>query len=101
MSDRSLVSRFFPPNNAPRPARGPSAVSDGGLGEVERRVGTNASLSLPTGEALLLDAATSMVSACRGASGSSEDRAESTSVASEGATESSVSELIRGDDSVR
>ena len=99
------MSRFFPPNSAPRAplllGRAPSVVSAGGLGEVDLRAGTNASLSLFTGEVPRLAEAMSMVWVCRGVGGSSEEKAESTSVASECAEVSRVSELIRGEERVR
>lgn len=78
-----------------------SAVSDGGLGDVDRLAGTKASLSLFTGEVPRLAAAMSMVWACRGVGGSSEEAVESIRVVSDCATESRVSELIKGEESVR
>ena len=44
---------------------------------------------------------TSMVFACRGVGGSSEEAVVSMRVASDGVVESSVSELIKGEESVR
>ena len=73
------------------------------LGEVDLRVGANASFSFPTGDGDTprLFAATSMVFACR-MGASSVDVRDSTRVASVvDSTESIVSEAIRGDDSVK
>lgn len=105
LSSPTLVSRFFPPKSAPRAplvlGRAGSVVSDGGLGEVDRRAGTNASFSLFAGEVPRLAEPISIVWARRGGGGSSEEKAESTSVASDCAAVSRVSELIRGEEWVR
>jgi hypothetical protein len=83
------------------PGRAPSVVSDGVFGGFERRAGTNASLSLFTGEVPRLAAATSMVWAFRGVGGSSEAVVEPVMLISDCAAESRVSELIRGEERVR
>jgi hypothetical protein len=73
------------------------------LGDVDLRVGAKASFSRPTGdgETPRLFAATSMVFACR-REASSAEAIESTGVSSVvDPTESMVSEVIRGEDSVR
>lgn len=105
-SSKTRVSRFFPPNSAPNPplelGRAPSK-SPPVLGEGDRRLGANASFSLPTGDGDTprLFAATSMVFACR-MGASSADVMESTRVASVvDPSESIVSDAIRGEDSVR
>ena len=78
-----------------------SCVSGGGFGDVDRRVGTKASLSLLTGEVPRFAEPTSMVLACRGVGGSSEEAEGSTRVASDWDTESRDSELIKGEERVR
>lgn len=110
-SSQALGSRRFPPNSDPS-APAPVAdlrlsVSPPVLGEVERRVGLKASLSLPTGETPRLwgvVVVVSMVSACLGET-SSADVSESTRVASvvvaAESMESTVSEVIKGEESVR
>lgn len=71
------------------------------FGEVDRRWGENASLSLPTGDApRLLFAPTSMVLECCTVVRSGTDEAESTRVVSEGAVESTVSEAMSGEERV-
>jgi hypothetical protein len=73
------------------------------LGDVDLRCGANASFSLPTadGETPRLLVARSMVCACR-VEASSADVAESTRVASAvDPRESTVSEVMRGEDSVK
>lgn len=104
---RSLVSRFFPPNKAPSPPPLVLGLAGSGstpvLGDVGLRPGANASFSLPTGDGDTprLFAATSMVFACR-IEASSAEATESRGVASVvGPTESSVSEAMRGEDSVK
>ena len=107
-SPRMVVSRFLPPKRVPRlvvELRAASVLASC-LGEVERRVGLKASLSLPTGEAPRLEGATSMVFAWwRGLRGSRGVVAESGRVASvsvaDDVAESSVSEAMRGEDRVR
>ncbi len=100
-----MEPRLLAPNSEPRPLPLPSlelSVSSADFGEVDRLVGANASLSLPTGDApLLLLAATSMV--CEWCSGvpAGADVAESTRVASEAAVDSRVSEAIRGEERVK
>jgi len=73
------------------------------LGEVERRVGVNASFSLPTGLGdglrLVLGAAMSIVLAWRTVRSSAE-ATESTSVASVESIESTVDEVMRGEERV-
>jgi hypothetical protein len=106
-SSKTFVSRFFPPNSVPNPpplVLGLAlSVPPTVLGDVDLRVGVNASFSLPTGDGdtPLLFAAMSMVLACRMGASSAEVM-ESTRVASVvDPTESIVSEAIKGDDSVR
>jgi hypothetical protein len=110
-SSRILCSRFFPPNSEPMP---PALVPDltlsaspPGLGEAERRVGLKASFSLPTGDTPRLLGVVSSVLAVL-VEPSSVDVSESTRVASVAvvaviaeSTESIVSEVIRGEESVR
>lgn len=104
---RTLVSRFFPPNKAPNPPPLVLGLAGSGstpvLGDVDLRVGANASFSLPTGDGDTprLFAVTSIVFACR-MDASSTEATESTRVASVvDPTESIVSEAIRGEDSVK
>ena len=107
-SSRTLCSRFFPPKSAPMPpALLPDrtlSASPPGLGEVPRRVGVKASFSLPTGDTPRLLGVVSSVLAVL-VEPSSVEVSESTRVASvavvEESTESIVSEVIRGEDSVR
>jgi hypothetical protein len=86
-SSRTLCSRFFPPNSDPiPPALVPDltlSVSPPGLGEAVRRVGVKASFSLPTGETPRLCGVVSLVL-----------------VVAKESTESTVSEVIRGDERV-
>lgn len=100
----TFVSRFFPPNKAPNPpplvlGLAGSASAPTVFGDVDLRVGANASLSLPTGDGDTprLFAAMSIVLACWSDTSSAE-AAEPTRVAS---VESIVSDVIRGDDSVK
>lgn len=96
----------MPPNSAPKPpplvvGLGPSASAPV-LGDVDLLVGVNASLSLPTGDGLLLMfAATSRVFACLRSRELSAEVAESTSVLASVAVESMDSEAIKGDERVR
>jgi hypothetical protein len=77
-------------------------VSRPALGEVDRRVGANASLSLPTGDApRLVVSPTSTVLECCNVLASEPDEAESTRVAWEDAVDSMVSEAIRGEERVK
>jgi hypothetical protein len=102
-SSNTLVSRFFPPNSAPRPPLELGlalSVSPPGLGAVNLRLGAKASFSLPTGETPRLFAVASMVFACR-IGCSSVEAAEVTRVALVEFVESSVSEAIRGEESVK
>jgi hypothetical protein len=106
-SSRTLVSRFFPPNSVPSPPplvlglalSAPPTV----LGDVDLRLGVNASFNLPTGdgETPRLLAAISIVLACRMDPSSAEvtDSAKGPSAADP--MESIVSEAIRGEDSVK
>jgi hypothetical protein len=103
-SSSTLVSRFFPPNKVPRP---PPLVlglavsgSSPGLGDEDLRAGVKASLSFPTGDTPRLFAPTSTVFASRIA-GSSVEGSEFTGVSSAVFVESIVSEVIRGDESVK
>ena len=74
----------------------------GALGDVDLRCGEKASLSLPTGDALLLiSAPTSKVFPCFGVRLSSAEVAESTRVPSAELFDSTVSDVIRGDERVR
>lgn len=104
-SSKTFNAPRLPPNSEPKPAPLPGlapSVSPPVFGDVDLRLGEKASLSLPTGDVpLLLLEGTSMVLAWRKVDGSSADVAESTRVASEGATESTVSEVIRGEERVK
>jgi hypothetical protein len=101
---------FFP-KSAPKPPPEPLvpglelSVPPAVLGDVDLLWGENASLSLPTGDALrLMFGVTSMVLACLREPESSEAAAEAVEfarVVPVGAVESIVSEVIRGEDSVR
>jgi hypothetical protein len=94
----------FPPKIAPNP---PPLVlglelslSPPVLGDVDLLWGENASLSLPTGDALrFIFGVTSMVLACVGVRASSAEVADP--FVSVGATDSSVSEAISGEDNVK
>jgi hypothetical protein len=77
-------------------------VSSPAFGDVDRRVGANASLSLPTGDTpRLVVSPTSIVLECCKVLASEPDVAESMRVASEGAVDSMVSEAIRGEERVK
>jgi hypothetical protein len=77
-------------------------VSSPAFGDAGRRVGANASLSLPTGDtARLVVSPRSVVLECRRVLASEPDVAESIRVTSEGVVDSMVSEAIRGDERVR
>lgn len=106
-SSRILGSRFFPPKRAPMP---PALVPDltlsasaAGFGEAERRAGVKASFSLPTGETPRLLGVMSMVLAVltepSSAAVNGWTRAASVVVVAE-STESMVSEVMRGEESV-
>jgi hypothetical protein len=99
----TLVSRFFPPNNAPRPPLELGlalSLSPPVLGAVALLFGAKASFSLPTGDTPRVFAVASMVFAWR-IVWSSVEVAEFTRVASVESVESMVSEAIRGEDSVK
>lgn len=107
VSSRTRGPRFFPPKSAPNatplvPELGLSGFPLG-LGEADRRWGENASLSFPTGDAvLLMSNASSMVSGWGPeAEASWSDMAGFDSVVSESDVESSVSDAIRGEDRVK
>jgi hypothetical protein len=101
-----LEPLLFAPKSAPKlplplvPGLEPSCSDALAFGEVDRLVGANASRSLPTGDMPRLTCPTSMVAAWVGV-GAPPDEAESTRVASVVADESTVSEAISGEDSVR
>lgn len=103
-SSKTFVSRFLPPKKAPNPP--PLVLGLGGsgsttvFGDVDLRVGAKASLSFPTGDTPRLFAAISMVLACLSGTSSAEPT-ESAREASAEATESIVSDAIRGDESVK
>lgn len=105
-SSTALASRFFPPNSEPIPplvlglAVSVSAPALEATGAVDFRLGANASLSFPTGDTPRLATGTSPVLALRPLT-SWVDAREFTSVALAESVESSVSEAIRGDQSVR
>jgi hypothetical protein len=106
-SSVTFVSRFFPPKSEPNPLPLVLGLEPSGsppvLGAVARRVGANASFSLPTGDGdtARFFTATSMVFECR-IGASSAEVTESLRVASVmDPTESIVSEAIKGDDSVK
>jgi hypothetical protein len=104
-SSRTLCSRFFPPNSDPiPPALVPDltlSVSPPGLGEAVRRVGVKASFSLPTGETPRLCGVVSLVLVeLLSAEVSESTRVASVVVVAKESTESTVSEVIRGDERV-
>jgi hypothetical protein len=106
-SSKTLVSRFFPPNNVPSPPPLVLGLAVSGvptdLGDADLRLGVKASFSLPTGDGdtPLLPAAVSRAFACR-MDASSVEVTESAKVPSVvDAIESMVSEAIRGEDRVR
>lgn len=106
MSSNTFELGRLPPKSAPKVpplelGLAPSLLPPV-LGEVDLRWGEKASFSLPTGDALLLMlGVTSMVLACLGVRASSADVAESARAISVGAVESTVSDAIRGEDSVK
>ena len=101
---RTLCSRFFPPNNDPMPpALLPDltlSVSPPGLGEAVRRVGVKASFSLPTGETPRLGGAVSLVWAELLSVEVSESTRVASVVVAKESSESTVSEVIRGEERV-
>lgn len=107
-SSSTLCSRFFPPKSAPiPPAPEPDlalSASPPDLGEAGRRVGLKASFSLPTGDTPRLLDVMSIVLACLtdpSLLDVDKPAREASAAVVAGSTESIVSEVIRGEESVR
>ena len=96
-SSNTLVSRFFPPNSAPRPPLELGLALSLSPPAAALLFGAKASFSLPTGDTPRLFDVASMVFACRKV----ESSVESTSVASVECVESIVSDAIRGEERVK